>query len=471
LLLLAGCEPTETPEATKAASKANLPPKGTTLRLAVVDDPAMATAIEQLRGEWSGQSGYELTVTSITEADLSVDTLQADAVIGPSSQLGLLAEKEQILPLPDELVRNDHGSWSEVFPLLRSRELNWGSEAMAVPFGSPVLTCYYRADLLEKLGRKPPSTWTDYNKLAAMLADRAKLGDAAPAEGQPWHGALEPLGPGWAGITLLARAAAYASHRGNYSVLFNVDTMEPLIAGPPFVRALEELVATAGSGDVAALKCDPAAVRKAFWEGQCGLALSWPSAADATAATPGGSFQVGFAEMPGSEEVFNVSDQAWEHRREGESGRVPLLTAAGRLGVVLKTSQWPDASFQLLLWLSDKQWSLQVSPVSPATTLFRESHVKTPGAWAEKPVPATAAADYALLTLMTLSREQYLSVVRIPGRAEYLAALDDAVGRAVRGEQKPQEALTEASARWREITGRLGVEAQRKAYSRSLGLD
>jgi len=477
LLLLGGCQPSAAPESdlsetAKKAPKADLAPKGTALRLLVVDDPPMAKAIEQLRGEWSGQIGYDLRVAQISSTDLaSSGPPEADAILCSSDQLGTLAEKGLIVSLPDQLIRNDQSSWSEVFPLLRSRELTWAGKPVAIPFGSPVLTCYYRADLLEKLGRKPPTTWAEYNKLAALLADRSKLGTAIPAQGQSWQGALEPLGPGWAGVTLLTRAAAYASHRGNFSVLFNVDTMEPLIAGPPFVRALEELVAAAGTGEAAQLKYDPAAVRKAFWQGQCGLALTWPTAADATVAAPAEPFRVAFAEIPGSEEVFNISAQAWDRRRDGEDRRVPLLGIAGRLGSVLKKSHWPEASFQLLLWLSDKQRSSQISPVSPATTLFRDAHVKTPGIWVEKPVPVAAAADYAVLTSETLAREQQLSVVRIPGRREYLAALDEAVAQAVRGDQKPPAALTQAATRWREITNRLGVDAQRKAYCRSLGLD
>ena len=56
-------------------------------------------------------------------------------------------------------------------------------------------------------------------------------------------------GLGW--HVLLARAACYAAHRDNYSTLFNIATMQPLIDGPPFVQALEELVAVAGPSDPA----------------------------------------------------------------------------------------------------------------------------------------------------------------------------------------------------------------------------
>ena len=58
----------------------------------------------------------------------------------------------------------------------------------------------------------------------------------------------------------------------------------------------------------------------------------------------------------------------------------------------------------------------------------------------------------------------------MPGRADYLAALDEAVQAAVRGKQTPAEALKAAAERWREINQRLGVEQQKAAYLHSLGL-
>ena len=469
LLLLAGC-PRPGPE--EDGHSGHLPPGDVTLRLLVVDDPAMAAAIERLQPVWTDQTGSEFQVAQVSQSDLDeAKVLEADAVICASHLLGELAQAKWIVPVPENLLENDEEAWSEVFSLLRARETVWATKVVAVPFGSPVLTCYYRADLLEGLGRRPPRTWAEYHALAELLSNREKLGDAAPADGKPWFGAVEPLGPGWAGTVLLARAAPYATHRENYSTLFDIDTMEPLIAGPPFVRALEELVADAALGPPEQLTYDPAAVRRAFWEGKCGLAVSWPTAAQNGPLPAEQEIGVGFAELPGSVEVYDVGDRAWETRREDEEPYVPLLAGAGRMGTVTSKSQWPNAAFQLLFWLSDKQWSVEVSTASPATTLFRLSHLDTPQAWVEQQTPAAAAAEYAAATQQTLGRPQFLFALRIPGRAEYLAALDKAVGQAVRGNQTPQEALDEAAARWRQITQRLGPEPQRKAYWQSLGLE
>ena len=94
-----------------------------------------------------------------------------------------------------------------------------------------------------------------------------------------WHAAIEPLGKGWAAAMLLGRVAAYTAHRENDSTLFHIETMQPLIDKPPFVRALKELIAASALGPAEATGYDPAAVRRAFWEGKCGLAVTWPTAA------------------------------------------------------------------------------------------------------------------------------------------------------------------------------------------------
>ena len=54
------------------------------LRLAVVDDPALAAAVVRVRGEWNSQTGAELEVAETTEKELAqADALSTDAVVCP----------------------------------------------------------------------------------------------------------------------------------------------------------------------------------------------------------------------------------------------------------------------------------------------------------------------------------------------------------------------------------------------------
>lgn len=475
--LVAGCTARNTGESDTQNHLADV-----TIRLSVVDDAAMAAAVRSLQGEWESRTdGGRYRVEELASADLSDRaTLDSDAIIYPSHLLGPLVQRGLLAPLSAEQLSDERLQWGEVFELLRRREAAWGSTTYALPFGSPVFVCYYRADLFQRVDRQAPRTWSEYQKLAEFFSDRAALGDLVAAEVTDWFGTAEPLADGWAAVTLLARAAPYASHRGHYSTLFDFSTMQPLIDGPPFVRALEELVAASRQGPADPFRFDPGAARRAFWQGKCAMALAWPTsagsgAADLEPAQRGNvrsrlEIDVGFVELPGSGDVFNVSEQTWEIRREDEGSHVPLLSVAGRAGSVARDSDIPEAAFELLLWLSGPEWSAHVAADSEATTMFRTSHRDRATAWVEPQVSETAAIGYAQVVEATLSRQQAVVALRIPGREAYLAALDEAVRRAVSREQTAAEALQQVAARWEEITDELGREKQGQAYRKSLGL-
>lgn len=469
-----GCGPK--PDATTARP----PLEGIAVKLVVVDDPAIAEASRRLAGEWNAQSGATLEVQEMSPAQFQ-SRLQgqlqgsgkpaADALILPTPQMGLAADGKLAAPLTQESLESSAGHWTDIFESLRTHGAAWGNQIVGVPLGSPMLVCYLRADLLEKLHRTPPATWAEYLDLARELAQppHEKPGSAN------WHALAEPLGPGWAGLTLLARAAPYVRHRQNYSALFQIDSMEPLIAGPPLVRALEELVAAAKLGPPEQLSYDPAATRRAFWQGRCAMALSWPSgAAQLPPEEPvekNHPLDVLFAELPGSRDVYNLSDHAWMKREDDEDQRVPLTSLTGRMGMVARETAQPAAAVQLLVWLSSAQPSFPVAAHSPATTISRQSQLQLPRPWVEKRAAAKTAARYAVLCDKMFRHAVWLPALPIAGRDDYLQALDEAVRQAIGGQATPQKALERAADRWRQITAKRGLQPQRAAYLRSLGLE
>jgi multiple sugar transport system substrate-binding protein len=478
LALLLGPQVGCAPRAETGTKAGSTPRAAVAIELLVVDDPAMAEAIGRLRTEWKARSGAAVSIAEMTEAELiAAESLapSVDAVIYPSRQLGLLAERDWIAPLPPEYAQNRELAWSDTFELLQVAETHWGQIAFAVPLGSPVLTCYYRPDLLERFHRSVPQTWSQYHELAEFFSHRDNLDDAAPPADAPWYGGAEPLAKGWAGRVLLARAAAYAKHRDHYSTLFNIDTMEPLVGGAAFVRALEELVADSRLGPPNRLELDPAAARREFLQGHCALALSWPGHASTNEPPPDGQdVAVGFSELPGSTQVYNFAAKGWENRLADESNRMPLLCVAGRLGSITQQAARPRQTFQLLAWLSGQNWGGKigsVSSASPATTLYRRSQLRAPQPWVDAGTDAAAAQQYAHSVQDALSRRAYLFALRIPGQEKYTRALDTAVEQAVAGKESPADALKRAAVEWGQITEQLGLDAQRKAYRANLGLE
>ena len=483
---LAGCPKGGKQPASQAAKN---PLAGIQLRLLVVDDPAIAAAAGRLRSEWQARTGSKLVVSEMPAAEFAgLEAIDADAVIYPAALVGQIAERELLAAVPPAILAGQELAWSDLFETLQLSEATWGPATVAVPFGSPVFTCVYRADLLEKLRRTSPETWVEYQALAEFLAHRENLPADFIAADEPWHGTIEPCGPEWAGKLLLARCAAYAKHRDNYSTLFNMNTMQPLIDQPPFVRALEELVAAAKLGPADRTGLDPAAARREILAGHAALALTWPSAAaksptaqnsavtqnpDATkpAGTTATKRTLGFQQLPGSRDVFNFSSKAWEQRGSGDATRVPLLAIDGRVGSVPESAQYPHAAFQLLAWLSGQEWSKTVCAASPATTLFRTSHLAAPTSWTDAALDPAAAKAYARVVQQTLSQPTVLFAVRLPGHDEYLAALNNAVTSTLAGETTAAAALGQTASEWNAITDRLGRESQRRAYQHSLGLE
>ena len=61
-------------------------------------------------------------------------------------------------------------------------------------------------------------------------------------------------------------------------------------------------------------------------------------------------------------------------------------------------------------------------------------------------------------------------MLRLPGQADYLNVLDQAVRDAVQGKLAPQDALDQVATAWTQITQQRDLETQRQANLQSLGL-
>lgn len=488
LVLLPGCDH-GSPATQNAAPVVTNPAP---LRVLVLDDPPLAAAIDQ---QWKMQSDAGITVQQRASSEIGeFKRLGCDVVIYPSALLGDLAERRLIVPLDaNTLARSEYDS-ADVFDL-QGQETSWGRHSYGVSFGSPQLVLLYRADWFQKLGVQPPRSWAEYQSLVERLArepreswtepsaanatnaasgpDSGGAGGSADTEATPgWFATAEPLGPDWGGLVLLARAASYARHASHYSTLFELESMDPLIAGPPFERALGELVAAAKFGPQDAITMSPAEALRRFRSGRCAVALCWPtttgSASEALANSP---TTVGFAELPASAEVYDFDAKRWETRPTAEDPQVPLLAIAGRVGSVTRETSNLAASLNLLGILAGPELAGSISPASEHTTLCRVSQANAGAKWLPAELGADAASAYADLVSRTQTRRSWLFAIRIPGRHEYLAALDEAVRQSVAGTHTPAEALGAAAQRWTEITNRRGIDAQRTAYRRNLGLD
>lgn len=459
-LLLVGCPGGEKSDAEPSSSTDSVP----TLRILVLDDEQLADAIER---QWAASERGDLTLTVASLSSIeNTKRLPADCVIYPTSSLGELAERRLIRPLPEATVASETLNREDIFPLVRRHETTWGTQVYAVPFGSPQLVLLYRTDVLKRLGRSAPATWSEYDELVRLLRKTDGIDDLSNIDRDRWRPGVEPLADGWAGKTLLARAAAYARDRQDVSALFDYETMTPRIDGPPFVRALSELTAAAEDAPTAALATTPELARESLLAGRCALAITWPVKhvdAKADANVP-----LAVAPLPGAAEVYHRQKRSWDER--DEPSRVPLLGISGRLGSVTSSARHTRAAADALVWLSGADKGSLVAAQSDACSLCRSSQVREGQSWVSPAFGRETGKQYADILQEDKSKSLWIISPRIAGRGAYMAALDAAVHAALHGKKSPEKSLSDAARAWREITQRIGKENQTAAYARSLGL-
>ena len=473
LTVLPGCD---RPESVETGSVADAPKRatGVMLRVQVIGDPALADAFVRYQGEWAARFGGQLKVeqTQLGE-DLADDHPPADVLIYPAPRMGTLAEHDRLMAVRKGVLRGEAYQASDIFPLVRQSAVRWGDRELAMPLGAPVLVLIYRADLFARMGLAPPQTWTAYQQLLEKLSDPA-AGDAAgdrgaigPPADAPWTATVEPTVGDWAAHLLLARAAPYAKPADQYSTLFDMETMEPLIARPPFVRALSELRQAYRSARWPHV--DPRGASKALLTGRAAMAITWLSAAGPRA-TLTADTTLGVVPLPGSKRVFRNRSSQWVSRDVGHDGRVPYVGFAGRVGSVSRSCRNAPTAFRFLAWAGSTEMSRRICAASPATTLFRYSQSRNAGAWVDPGLSTKVATDYAHAVEDQLVRTNALTALRIPAVDRYLAALAEGVQRVLDDRQPPEQSLASVADQWRKITADRGIDRQKLAYQKSLGL-
>jgi ABC-type glycerol-3-phosphate transport system substrate-binding protein len=371
-VLLPGCTNDEGRSKPSQPKVASAPGPSLTLRVLVVNEPELAQAINRLRGEWAEQATGELETTTTTWAELAAaKTIDADVIVFSSRHLGELCARDWLRPVRTNVLESDDFDADDFFPLVRRDLIKWGGQPMALPLGVRLVT-----------------------------TDRQK-----------W-----PLGLG-----LLARAAPRVVSRETLGILFDLKSMQPRIAEPEFLAALEEMVE-----------------------------LSKPEAAL-------------------NEDQAEPSPNAAQKRR-AEAIAVPVLGHSDRMAAVTASSRNAASAFKLLEWLASADISSRLGAADAGLLPVRRSLVSSEK-WYPDHVADEERLKQASALQEALNSEQVLVIPRIPGIDKYLAVLDSEVKAALDGKVTSQVALDKTAQAWERITDARGRDIQREAYLKHLGLE
>lgn len=222
------------------------------------------------------------------------------------------------------------------------------------------------------------------------------------------------------------------------------ESLEPRIAEPAGVKALEELVHASRYQYPFATSNGLFENWKAFGEGKALVNIGWGGTQKYLRAKTRLRGKLGFGEAPGGE----IS---------GKSIAMPYFNWGWNYVVSASTSQ-PELSYLLALFAcSPKTSTAAVRASDGFFDPFREEHYSDPG------IVETYSSEF--LDVHRKSMSAALPDLYLDGRGEYFQALRFAISRANSGQAKPQEALATAATQWKQITRRRGPEAQLEQWT------
>lgn len=325
-----------------------------------------------------------------------------------------------------------------------------------------------RARFLAETGRELtiPATWEEYNQVASFFSGFDWDGDGEINYGSAEVAKRDDL----MFSAFISRAAPYAKHpevTGGF--FFDLETMEPLINTPGFVRGLELFVEAQQAFPPGGTNFGLGDEIFSFGGGQTLMSYSWDDAfIQAQQEDSRIRNMVGAAPLPGATEVWNRISGQWDTFEE--PSRAPYMTW-GWSSAVSALSDEKEMAFDYLCFFANESntfHDLQIGRfgVNP----YRSSHFDS-GFWQGLGWDASVADSY-VTTLSEMEESQNrVYDLRVPGVGQFMSSMANGVAAALAGQKTPQEALDEVAVEWSEIVERIGVDRLREAYANVVRLE
>jgi multiple sugar transport system substrate-binding protein len=366
-------------------------------------------------------------------------------------------------------------AYTDIVPAYREQVIAYGGERMALPLGGSVLVLVYRREAMERrdnlaaaeqagIALEVPETWDKLDALARFFHDRDWDGD-----GEAEAGLAFALGPDDEGVgtdILVARAAALGQHRDHFSFLYNAETMEPRIASPPFVTALEALVALKEAGPPELPRFDAEAARSAFRSGAAALLIDRAERA-ADWIDPDAPQLVGVAPLPGSTRVFEPDRRQWEEGLPSPNRPSYLPRGGGWLVGVVSASASRAAALDFAAYLASSETSGRIFGSRDLPMIPVRSSLLGRGLPDPTRAKGVDGRRWSEAIQKTLLADRVVVGLRVPGGVADHRDLEAARVAAVGGEPA-ESALRSAERQWAERTDAYGRDRRRWHYRRGL---
>jgi multiple sugar transport system substrate-binding protein len=370
--------------------------------------------------------------------------------------------------------------WDEIGPFFRNFSATYGGKTYLVPLDGDFHMLYYRTDVLEKAGLKPPKTWDEYLEVAKALNGKDFNGDGTKGYGSCI--AKKRNAQSYWFVTDITSSMVQAKGTSQ-GAFFDTKDMKPLVDNEGFRKALDFLKESGKYGPPDELNMDVSDTRPLFVSGKCALNLDWGDVG-VLAIDPKTSKVIdktGSVVTPGSKEVVNWSTGKLEACTKDSCpnaidgvNHAPYAAFGGWSGGinVKAKDKVKDAAYAFISYLSQPEQSdVDVTIGASGFNPYRSSQFVYNDTWKNAGMSKVAGDSYLGAIKDSLDSPNMVLDLRIPQNQKYQqVVLDEAIARYLAGELDKEQTVKAVLDGWNDLNEQIGVDSQLKFYKGTLGV-
>jgi len=447
---------------------------------------AIQEPLQRRAPEFEKLTGAKINVIAVPFSDLyqkvltdwASGTNSVDAAVFAPQWMVDYVSGGYLEELGPRIAKDKDIDWDQIGPFFRNFSATYNGKTYLVPLDGDFHMLYYRTDILDKAGLKPPKTWDEYLEVAKALngkeVDGTKVYGSCIAKkrnSQTYWFITDVTG---------SMVQAKGTSEGTF---FDTKDMKPLIDNEAFRKALDFLKESGKYGPPDELNMDVSDTRPLFVSGKCALNLDWGDVG-VLAIDPKASKVIdktGSVVTPGSKEVLNWSTGKLEactkdtcpYAIDGVN-HSPYAAFGGWSGGINAKAQdkVKDAAYAFLSYLSQPaQSNVDVTIGATGFNPYRTSQFTYNDTWKQAGMSKVAGDSYLGAIKDSLDSPNMILDLRIPQNQKYQqVVLDEAIARYLAGEIDKEQTVKAVVDGWNDLNQQIGVESQLKFYKGTLGV-
>lgn len=460
---------------------------GVTINIMTFTGPQIAEPMQRRAPDFEKLTGAKVNIITVPFSDLYQKLLTDWAGGTNSIDAGVFAPQwmvDYVTPglledITDKLASDKQAAQDDVAPFFREFSQKFNGKTYMITLDGDFQMVYYRTDVAENLGKKPPKTLDDYLDFA-----KAAHGQDWNGDGKPDYGSCISKKRGaqayWA---IHSIAGGMIQTQGtSQGVFFDTKDMKPLVNNEAFATALAFYKDSTQYAPPDEINLDVGDTRKLFISGRCALALDWGDIGTLAIDPKESTVQdkVGAVIMPGSTKVLDretgklvaCDAKTCPYAVDGIN-HAPLAAFGGWSGGINAKAdpKVKDAAYAFFSFMTaPKQSNEDVTIGRTGFNPYRLSQFQDMTLWKKAGMSEMAAKSYLGAIQDSLTSPNMVLDLRIPQNQKYQQViLDTAVARFLAGELSAEDTMKSIEDGWNETTDEIGRDEQLAAYKSTLG--